>query len=207
MSDPITISFTTASEDETIALGARLGARLRPTDVVALAGELGAGKTRFVRGVAEGLGIDAGLVASPTFVIAHEYPGGRLGLVHIDASRLASPDELDAIGWDTLADGRRPLIIEWPERLAPRLPSGCARITIEHAGETTRIIRLEGDASLLRGLDRRAPTCRTCGGAVDPDAPSAPFCSERCRMADLSKWFGGAYTISRPLDRRDLEDV
>jgi tRNA threonylcarbamoyladenosine biosynthesis protein TsaE len=85
----------TSSEDETVALGEALSRQLRPGDVVTLDGPLGAGKTRFVRGMAIGLGHDPAQVSSPTFVVAHEYatPGARAILIHVDAYRLSGDDD------------------------------------------------------------------------------------------------------------------
>lgn len=110
--------------DATREAGRRLGALLRERDVVlGLVGPLGAGKTLFVKGLAEGLGIDPGQVASPTFVIASEYPlaSGRR-LVHVDCYRIGSAAELEAAGWlDWLAPGSV-LAVEWPDRLPGLLP-------------------------------------------------------------------------------------
>ena len=96
--------YTSESENGTVELGERLGARLRPGDVLAFYGDLGAGKTAFIRGVAKGLGIDA-RVTSPTFTVVNEYPG-KIPLFHFDMYRLSSSDELFEIGWeDYLARG------------------------------------------------------------------------------------------------------
>lgn len=130
-----TLVLTTRAPEETEALGAAMGARLRPGDTVALRGELGAGKTCFVRGVARGMGLDPSRVSSPTFVLAQEYgPANGEGpsLVHIDAYRLAGADDLDAAGWDSLTDGSSVVVIEWPERIEQRLPSDRIEVEFEH---------------------------------------------------------------------------
>ena len=92
------MEYCSNSAEETEALGAELAVRLRPGDVVAYTGDLGAGKTAFTRGIARGLGIPEG-VTSPTFTIVNEYEGGRLPLFHFDLYRLGDPEELFDIGW------------------------------------------------------------------------------------------------------------
>ena len=122
------------SDAETEAIGAGLAARLGPGSRVLLYGELGAGKTAFVRGLAAGLGIDADDVSSPTFTLVQEYRG-RLPLYHVDLYRLA-PGEVDDLGLDALAaDGV--LAIEWAERM-PRDDAGAIEVRLEHAGEDQR---------------------------------------------------------------------
>ena len=107
---------------------------LRPGARVLLYGDLGAGKTAFVRGLATGLGIDPDEVSSPTFTLVQEYRGGRLPLFHVDLYRLA-PGEVDDLGLDALAaDGV--LAIEWAERM-PRPDAGAIHVRLEHAGEDT----------------------------------------------------------------------
>lgn len=107
------------------ALAREVAGILRPGDVVALAGPMGAGKTTFVRLLADALGVGRGLVSSPTFVLAHEYPTGRgWTLVHIDAYRLSGEEEVEGLGWDRLMDGRGVAIVEWAERVSGALPAG-----------------------------------------------------------------------------------
>ena len=112
--------FTSNSEGETRAVAARLATRLEPGAVVLLSGDLGAGKTAFVRGLAGGLGIDPDEVTSPTFPLVHEYRGGRLPLVHVDLYRLESAD-LDEIGLDTDFAATGIIAVEWAERLSRRI--------------------------------------------------------------------------------------
>jgi tRNA threonylcarbamoyladenosine biosynthesis protein TsaE len=136
-------AILTGSDAETEAVGARLAAGLGPGARVLLYGELGAGKTAFVRGLAEGLGIDPDEVSSPTFTLVQEYRGGRLPLFHVDLYRLASGD-VDDLGLDALAvDGV--LAIEWAERL-PRDDAGAIRVRLEQAGEDQRRIAIESAA-------------------------------------------------------------
>ena len=129
------------SEQDTAAIGRELGATLAAGDVVLLHGDLGAGKTAFVRGLAEGLGVDAQQVSSPTFTLVQEYRGGRLPLFHVDLYRLTDPREIDDLGLDEIAEDGV-LAIEWAER-HPRPPRDVVRVRIEHAGETERRIVIE----------------------------------------------------------------
>ena len=141
------------SEAGTRAIAARLAQGLQPGAVLLLSGDLGAGKTAFVRGLAEGLGIDADAVTSPTFTLVHEYRGGRLPLVHVDLYRLDSA-ELDEIGLDADAAGRGVVAIEWAERL-PRPLDGSVIVKIEDLGGSARKITIEkGSGSLFRYSDR-----------------------------------------------------
>src|SRR4051812_27800800 len=98
-------TLVTSSEAETAAVGRELAAGLSVGSVVLLFGDLGAGKTAFVRGLAEGLGIGADAVSSPTFTIMQEYRGGRLPLFHVDLYRLNDPREVDDLGLDEIAAG------------------------------------------------------------------------------------------------------
>ena len=131
----------TRSDAETEAVGEQLAASLGPGARVLLYGELGAGKTAFVRGLASGLGIDPDEVSSPTFTLVQEY-SGRLPLFHVDLYRLA-PGEVDDLGLDALA-AQGVLAIEWAERL-PRADIGAIQVRLEHAGDDQRRITIDGD--------------------------------------------------------------
>ena len=123
------MDYLSNSVEETEALGAELAGRLEPGDVVAFTGDLGAGKTAFVRGLARGLGIPD-RVTSPTFTIVNEYEGGRLPLFHFDMYRLGSADELYDIGWeDYLARGGG-CAVEWSEIVRDALEPGCIRVDL-----------------------------------------------------------------------------
>jgi tRNA threonylcarbamoyladenosine biosynthesis protein TsaE len=126
----------TTSEAGTAAVARDLAGTLTPGDVLLLSGNLGAGKTAFVRGLAEGLNIDPDDVSSPTFTLVHEYRGGRLPLYHVDLYRLekAATDEL---GLEELQSGV--LAIEWPDRLTHSLPRA-RQITIEILDDDRRRI-------------------------------------------------------------------
>ena len=115
-----------------------LRATLRPGDVLLLSGDLGAGKTTFVRGLAEGLGIDPGEVSSPTFTLVHEYRGGRLTLYHADLYRL-DRTATDDLGLEEIGVQDGVLAIEWPDRLSHALPAAL-RVTLEIVDETSRRI-------------------------------------------------------------------
>ena len=121
-----------------MAVARQLAASLSEGDVLLLSGELGAGKTAFVRGLAQGLGIDEDDVSSPTFTLVHEYRGGRLTLYHVDLYRLdrAATDDL---GLDEMGVADGVLAIEWPDRLTHTLP-GARAIDIEIVDDTTRRI-------------------------------------------------------------------
>ena len=128
----------THSEDETAAVATELAAALKPGDVILLSGNLGAGKTAFVRGLASGLGIDPEDVSSPTFTLVHEYRGGRLTLYHADLYRLERIATED-LGLEEMGVADGVLAIEWPDRLAHALP-GAREVQIEIVDENTRRI-------------------------------------------------------------------
>ena len=128
----------TATEAETTAVGRALAATLTAGTTVLLFGELGAGKTAFVRGLAEGLGIDPGDVSSPTFTIVQEYRGPALTLQHVDLYRL-SPAEAADLALDDLLDGPTVMAIEWPERLPAPPPPPVIRVALAHHPEGRRI--------------------------------------------------------------------
>jgi tRNA threonylcarbamoyladenosine biosynthesis protein TsaE len=114
-----TRTVTTQSEEETAAIGRAMASTVSAGDVLLLSGDLGAGKTTFVRGLAEGLGIPRDEVSSPTFTLIQEYRGGRLTLFHVDLYRIDDPREFDELGLDEIAEGGV-LTIEWAEKLPAR---------------------------------------------------------------------------------------
>ena len=128
----------THSEEETQAVARELATTLEAGDVVLLSGELGAGKTAFVRGLAAGLGIDPEDVFSPTFTLVHEYRGGRLTLYHADLYRLEKA-ATDDLGLEEMGATDGVLAIEWPDRLTHLLPAAM-KVELEITGETTRRI-------------------------------------------------------------------
>jgi tRNA threonylcarbamoyladenosine biosynthesis protein TsaE len=122
----------TQSEQETFDFAAELARTLRPGAFVLLHGDLGAGKTVFVRGLAAGLGSDPDTVTSPTFVLIQHYPGS-IPLIHADLYRLDSAAAVDDLGLEELASGAV-VAVEWAERM-PRVPAGSISVKIEDAGE------------------------------------------------------------------------
>lgn len=128
------------SEADTRRIAATLAASLQPGAVLLLSGDLGAGKTAFTKGLAEGLGIDPGEVTSPTFTLVHEYRQGRLPLIHVDLYRLDRAD-LDEIGMDSELAERGVLVIEWAERLSRPVP-GSVTVAIAATGDETRAIAI-----------------------------------------------------------------
>jgi len=133
--------YLSQSEKETTALGERFAETLRPGAVVALYGDLGAGKTAFVRGMARGLGIPA-RVSSPTFTIVNEYPG-KTPLFHFDMYRLGGADELFEIGWEDYLDRGGVCAVEWSENVEEAFPPDTIRVTLEKTDEETRVIDIE----------------------------------------------------------------
>ena len=133
--------FSTYSEKETAALGRSLASSLVADSMVLLVGDLGAGKTAFVRGLAEGLGAGPAEVSSPTFTLIQEYRGGRLPLLHVDLYRLNDPREVDDLGLEELGSGAV-VAIEWADKL-PTPPPDAIRVTIEHVGLRKRRVTIE----------------------------------------------------------------
>src|SRR5262245_25200792 len=135
-------SLSSQSPDEPQAAGARLAERLGPGDVVALTGELGAGKTCFTQGLARGLGV-TGRAVSPTFVLVNEYRG-RLPVHHVDAYRTTSLTELLDLGLDELLDGDGVTVIEWADKVGPLLPARTIHVRIDGVGDEPRHIAIHG---------------------------------------------------------------
>ena len=136
------MEYTTHSPEQTEALGADYAKTLCPGDIVAFSGDLGAGKTAFVRGVLRGLGYP-GRVTSPTFAIANEYNTPAGAVVHFDLYRLPNSEALVEIGFDEYLDGRRIVLIEWSEHATDMLPATHKTIRICYGSdENTRVIAL-----------------------------------------------------------------
>lgn len=134
------MTVITRSEQETEAVARSLAVDLQAGDVLLLHGELGSGKTAFVRGLAEGLGIDPEQVSSPTFTIIQEYRGGRVPLLHVDLYRI-EPREVDALGLEEIG-AEAVTAIEWAERL-PRIPiAPVTAVTLKHTNGDTREITM-----------------------------------------------------------------
>ena len=134
--------YFTKNESETEALGERLAAALPDGSVVAMYGDLGAGKTAFVRGMARGLGLQA-RVSSPTFTIVNEYLGPR-PLIHFDMYRLSGADELFDIGWEDYLARGAVCAVEWSEKVEDAFFGDEIRVRIEKLSDTGRKITIEG---------------------------------------------------------------
>ena len=134
--------YYSRSERETEELGAKLAAALKGGAVVAMYGDLGAGKTAFVRGMARGLGLDC-RVASPTFPLVNEYLGDR-ELIHFDMYRLSGADELFDIGWEDYLRRGAVCAVEWSENVEDAFFGDEIRVTIEKLSDTERKITIEG---------------------------------------------------------------
>ncbi len=237
MTERWTITKVASNLDATASIARRLARLLRAGDIVRLSGPLGAGKTTLVRHLASALGVEPGLVSSPTYVLMNEYPipgpnenaaereaegpdpdadptseptEPRAGvIVHIDAYRLGSAEDLESTGWDTLK-GDEIVLIEWAERVEEALPDDAAVVKITPTGEDSR--RIEIDAPVSWGerpeaavLIRDDTVCRVTGRPVSAESPTWPFADERARMVDLHQWFSEGYSVSRPIEERDLD--
>ena len=134
------MTIITNNEDETVLEGKKLGSSLTPGTVVALFGELGAGKTVFTRGLAAGLGVSS-TVTSPTFTIVNEYYG-RLQLFHFDLYRLENENELFDIGWDDYLERGGICAVEWSEHAGSALPANSVIVNIKNLGGEKRILEI-----------------------------------------------------------------
>ena len=134
--------YLSDSEAQTEDIGARFAASIPDGSVVAFYGELGSGKTAFVRGMARGMGIDAP-VSSPTFTIVNEYEGARR-LFHFDMYRLGSADELYGIGWDDYLAREGVCAVEWSENVAEAFDGSEINVRFEKTGDESRRIIIEG---------------------------------------------------------------
>lgn len=210
------LKLTSTSAAQTEAIGRSMARVLSAGDVVALNGELGAGKTQLARGITEGLGGDGRAVSSPTFVLMQEYAADP-PVVHIDAYRMASADEVETLGWDVRTIAESVSLIEWADRIDDELryrtadviggPGQPLRVTLEHAGTDRRELTIDlpedRRASLRAKLVEIAGighACATCKRPALPNDAFFPFCSERCKTIDLGNWLGGNYRISREVD-------
>jgi tRNA threonylcarbamoyladenosine biosynthesis protein TsaE len=151
------LNFSTNSPDETRTLARALGERLRPGDVLLLHGDLGAGKTTFTQGLAEGLGVPEP-VTSPTFSLLHEFRGGRLPLFHFDPYRLGGAEEVAGIGFEEYLERGGVVVVEWAERLEWLTPTERLEVTLSGEDEA-RVITLEPRGARyverVRGLEAK----------------------------------------------------
>lgn len=163
---------TTGSPEETQALGERLGKQLAAGDVVALSGELGAGKTTLVQGLARGLGLDPGRVKSPTFVLVREHPG-RVPLIHVDGYRLDAARQAVWLDLDLIFSPHKVTVVEWAERLGDAVPAEAVRLELSHVSANRRRVRGTGGgpraAQILAAL---AAVPAALAVAEEPQAPA-----------------------------------
>ncbi len=136
--EPGTLDFISHSEAQTRRFGLRLAKHLQPGDILALVGEIGSGKTRWIQGVCQGLGVTDPVV-SPTFTLVNEYQG-RYPVYHIDLYRLGNIDEMLTFGLEDYLYGSGISLIEWADRAADLLPAGYLTIELHHLEETKRRI-------------------------------------------------------------------
>ncbi|MBD3403716.1 tRNA (adenosine(37)-N6)-threonylcarbamoyltransferase complex ATPase subunit type 1 TsaE [candidate division GN15 bacterium] len=136
------LNIVSHSEEETEALAEKLARSFLPGDVVVLSGDLGSGKTSFVRGMARGMGIDTNLVNSPTYTFVNEYPGGDKKLYHFDLYRLQQTTELYEIGWEEYLSREGIVVVEWGEKAAELLPQRYYALEFKIVSETEREIDL-----------------------------------------------------------------
>jgi len=134
-------TFVSRSPEETRALGEKLGAKLQPGAVIACIGELGAGKTCFLQGLARGLGVSSA-VTSPTFVLVNQYRG-RLPVFHLDAYRTEALTEVLELGLEEMMHGDGVTVIEWADKILPLLPPGTVMVRIRGLGDEPRCIEVE----------------------------------------------------------------
>jgi tRNA threonylcarbamoyladenosine biosynthesis protein TsaE len=168
MSRTVKLSVATSSARATHALGARLGRLLAPGDVVALVGDLGAGKTQLVRGACAGAGVRPEDVSSPSFAIVATY-AGRIPVHHADLYRIGNEDELYGTGFGDLVGGDGALLVEWADRIPSALPEEKLTVRLDHDARHPDVRHLElagvGErhAALVERLARRGRGTRTAG--------------------------------------------
>lgn len=140
------VELRSVSVDQTAVMGRAVAGLVERGDVILLYGELGAGKTVFVRGLAAGLGVEEGAVSSPTFVLVQEYDGGDDGvrLLHADLYRLETVADLESMGWDSDMFDEAVVVVEWAQRLGDDLPSDRLEVRLEHEGEASRRVSMTG---------------------------------------------------------------
>ena len=130
------------SVEQTEAIAAELARTSAGGECIALEGELGAGKTQFVRGLVTGLNGPARAVSSPTYMLLNVYPGGRLTVYHLDAYRIGGADDFEAIGFSELLEQKGLVVVEWASRISSLLPPRHLSVTIQAVGPTQREIQI-----------------------------------------------------------------
>jgi tRNA threonylcarbamoyladenosine biosynthesis protein TsaE len=134
----------TRSTLETIQVGNDIGGRLLPGDVVALVGDLGAGKTQFIKGLAAGVGIEnSAYISSPSFTLIHQYPG-EIPFYHVDLYRLGGEEEAEALGLEEYFEGRGITAIEWADKIPSLLPDAFLLVSIAYSDKNIRSLEISG---------------------------------------------------------------
>jgi tRNA threonylcarbamoyladenosine biosynthesis protein TsaE len=139
------VTYESHSISQTESIAAELARDLRPGACIALHGDLGAGKTQFVRGLVAALGASPRAVSSPTYVLLNIYEGGRLTVYHLDAYRVTGAEDFEGIGFSELLEQGGVVVVEWADRVTELLPPGTIHVRIEHAGKTRRRITIGED--------------------------------------------------------------
>ncbi len=142
--DDSAVEYISRSVAETEAIAGEIAESLHGGECMALYGDLGAGKTQFVRGLVRGLGGNPRAVSSPTFVLLNVYEAGRLSVYHLDAYRVNGADDFEDIGFSELLEQGGVVVVEWAERVASLLPPGHRVVRIETTGAKERRIRVGG---------------------------------------------------------------
>ena len=182
MTTAATATLATRSARATHALGVRLGRLLEPGDVVALVGDLGAGKTQLVRGACAGAGVRPGDVSSPSFAIVATY-AGRIPVHHADLYRIGDEDELYGTGFGDLVGGEGALLVEWADRIPTALPPEKLTLTLRHDARApdVRHVVIEGVG------DRHAELARKLGAGPKPRSKPKPKPKPKPRSRSKSK--------------------
>ena len=136
--------YASSNVTDTERIAAELARSLRGGECIAMHGDMGAGKTQFVRGLVGGLGGDTRSVSSPTYVLLNVYDTGRLTVYHLDAYRVHGPDDFDAIGFSELLEQGGVVIVEWPSRVADLLPNDRINVTLTPTVDGERRIDITG---------------------------------------------------------------
>ena len=166
--------FKTRSVEETLALGGRIAAMLHPPLIVILRGEVGAGKTTLVKGIAAALGAAAeDEVTSPTFTIVHEYAGTSVRLFHLDLYRLAPGADAALFAWEDYLDGSSLAFVEWPEAGAAELPPADVEVVLRHRTPRSRELELRAAPAVEEALAGEMTAAGIDGVMLAPGAPPA----------------------------------
>jgi len=148
------LKLISENPEETFCIGRIIGEALTAGDIVALTGELGAGKTCLTQGIARGLGVpEAYQITSPTFTLVNEYPG-RLGLVHLDVYRLSGSQDLQDLGYEEFFFGKGVTVIEWAERIGDVIPEKSLSVTMGYLDQNRRGILMAGRRDQIAAISK-----------------------------------------------------